>query len=148
MGFDARKKVAAAEKQFPPFEWTDLDGETRHLRHAQLVPATAMQTVLGLFGVEIDEDNANEVYEEVLAVVRGFAVDEASADAASALPSYTLGELIQAWVEDAGDMGKSASPSSPRNRAERRSGSTPGGSGKPAKKKAAGKKSAASRSAK
>lgn len=146
MPFDARAKVAAADERFPPYEWTDLDGKTRYLRSAALIPSHLMAIITDLDGEkEMDEDEAAAAYSEVLDTLQEISLDEESAAALLDLPTFTIGELIGDWLNEAGGAGKSRPPSSPRNRAERRSQPTPKGEGsmssaskrKPAKKAAA-----------
>lgn len=125
MAFDAREKVAQAGEKYPPFEWTDLNGETRHLRSAALIPSSLMSVITGLDGTDgMDEEEAVAAYDEVLATLQEIALDDESAAALLDLPTFTIGELIGAWLDEAGGAGKSPRQSSPRNRAERRSQST------------------------
>lgn len=124
MAFDARAKVDAAGEKFPPFEWTDLDGKTRYLRSAALIPSSLMSVITGLDGSDLDEDAAEAAYAEVMETMKSIALDDESAAALDDLPTFTIGELIGAWLDEAGGAGKSQRPSSPRNRAEKRSQST------------------------
>ena len=140
MGFDAREKVAAADKQFPPYEWTDLEGQTRYLRSAALIPSTLMAVITGLDGRDGDDGQAQAAYDELLETMQSIALDDGSAQALLDLPTFTLGELIGDWLEAAGAEGKSERPSSPRNRAERRSQSTPKAEGSTSSDSGAGKK--------
>lgn len=130
MAFDARARAADLAIRYPPFEFTDLNGDAYEFPHPMMVPGDIARAVQG------GEMTADEFLAKVC--------PDAWA-AVEAMPPGLQAELMGEWqttVESqVGDQGKEPSPSSPPNRAARRSKPT----SRPAAKTSGGSRSGGSR---
>lgn len=115
MPFDARAYAAEAAAEYPPYEFTDMDGETRELPNPGTLSAEQAARLESLSDVDEDTISLSDLFE---------LLDELDADASKAIqamPIHVAGKLLEEWQEQVDDLGKSDSPSPPPNRAARRS---------------------------
>lgn len=140
MTFDAREALKQAEIKHPPFEFIGMDGETYELPNPYLLRPAELRRQLGL---EPDDDMVTVGPDEFLEKC----VPEQWA-AIQEMPLVVQNDIIDAWKKsiefEDDDAGKESSPSSPRNRAERRSKPTSRSAASTSGPKSSGKRKAAS----
>lgn len=112
MPFDARAVAAESAAEYPPFPFTDMDGNKQELPNPGMLSADDAARLEGL-----DEESVG------LSEIFGL-LDELSPGASQAIramPMHVAGKLLESWQQEVDDLGKSDSQPSPPNRAARRS---------------------------
>jgi hypothetical protein len=140
VGFDARAVRAEAEDDYPPFEFTGLDGVEYQLPSPMLI-STDQARELNTAMLAASEDNLFDLLRDLW--------PEAAYNAVMDMPAIVTAQLMDAWKAGIDEAGKPPSSPAPRNRAERRSKQTSSSAGsggpkkRPAKKRPAKKAKAA-----
>lgn len=132
--FDARAAADQAAEEYPPFQFTGMDGELYELPNVMLLESGVAKRMNEAM-MSGDEGRLMELFDQ--------AFPPEAVEAMDALPAIVMGQLMDAWKSMVDDEGKPLSPSSPPNREQRRSkqtsrsGGSTSGRSRSAKSKAA-----------
>lgn len=118
MVFKAQDALTAAEAEYSPFVFEDLDGETFELPNPYMLKPAELREELGL---EPDE----EIWGNADPTRIMEALSPGAWNAVQALPLIVQNQLIEGWMEhcglDADDVGKAQSRSSATKKGAKRS---------------------------